>query len=255
MERHSLIALMFVVLGCNQSTDPQATAPAATATAAAAAPAAQTTAEAVVTAAAALPTAEPAPAPAPAPAVTGYPLDKIKTIPDNCQSPSVILSTAPKKVGSDYPWNISRQALLANQQFKVVSEPPAVPGEVKLATFAMGESLALVAQCNDGGTCNALAAMYKAIVRTSVPQVYCGAVPGLSSGPVHGFSWADEPGANLPAKTDTVALCARLNACMIATDRNTPGDPFVECQRGPSKFKTACARRYPCAEVMACVEK
>lgn len=242
---------MLVVVGCDQKTDPQATAPAATATVSAAAPAAPATAEAVVTAVAALPTAEPRPAPA----VTGYPLDKIKTIPDNCQSPSVILSTAPKKVGSDYPWNISRQAMLANQQFKVVSGPPAVPGEVKLATYTMGESLALVAECNDGGTCNALAAMYKAIIRTSVPQVYCGAVPGLSKGPVYGFSWAGDPNANLPARADTVALCARLNACMIAIDRNTPGDPFVECQRGPSKFKTACATRYPCAEVMACVEK
>lgn len=250
MGKLSFVALLLVVVGCDKKVDPADVRPAATVTAAATV-AAATAAATTATAEAATTTA----APEPAPAVTGYPLDKIKTIPDNCQSPQVILATAPNKVGKDYPWNITRQALLANQQFKVVSTTPAVPGEVQLATFAMGESFALVAKCNDGGTCNALAAMYKAIIRTSVPQVYCGSVPSLSKAPVHRFSWATDPNANLPGKADTVALCARLNACMIATDRSTAGDPFVECQRGPSRFKTACATKYPCAEVMACIEK
>jgi hypothetical protein len=197
-----------------------------------------------------------APAPtvaAPAPPATGYSLAAIHTIADACSTPAVVLSTAPKKVGADYPWTVSRQALLANQQFRIVAGPPAVPGEVHLATHAMGEAYALVATCKDGGTCNQLAAMYKAIVRSSAPQVHCGGIPGLPAVPVHAFTWAEAPQGNLPGAKDTIGLCARLNACEIATDRSTPGDPFVECQKAPSRFKTACATRYPCVEVMACL--
>lgn len=188
-----------------------------------------------------------------APSATGYSLAAVKTIADNCSSARVLLATAPASVGNAYPWNISRQALLANQQFKVVQGTPAVPGQIALATHTVGASaLALVASCADGGTCNQLAAMYKAIVRSSHPQVICGKVPNLSATPVNSFAWAASPEGNLPARGDAVAACARLSACMIATDRSTPGDPFLECQRAPHKFKTACATRTPCAEVLAC---
>jgi hypothetical protein len=187
----------------------------------------------------------------------GYELSAIKSIPDNCSTPWVVLATAPKSVGESYPWNISRQALLANQQFKVVSGPPSAPGQIALATHSYNDSAyALVATCKDGGTCNQVAAMYKTIVRSSHPQIACGKIQGVSSSPVGPpFNWGAEPKANLPAEGDAVALCARLNACMIATDRATPGDPFVECQKAPHKFKTKCATRYPCAEVLACTGK
>jgi hypothetical protein len=194
-------------------------------------------------------------APTAAPVATGYSLDGIKTVADNCATPSVVLATAPKSVGASYPWNITRQALLANQQFRVVAGAPAQENEVQLATHTLGEAFALVAKCRDGGTCNRLAAMYKGIVRSARPQVYCGVVPSLSNGPVHAFTWAATPEGNLPGASDTVAQCGRLNACMIATDRSTSGDPFVACQKAPSKFKTACARNYPCAEVIACMNK
>jgi len=196
------------------------------------------------------------PAPAAAPAATGYSLADIKTIPDNCATPVALLATAPASVGDKYAWNISRQALLANQQFRVTSADPAVPGEVQLATYKYNDAYALVAKCKDGGTCNNLAAMYKAIVRSSHPQVICGKMNGLSAGPVGAaFGWAADPKQNLPAASDKVASCARLNACMIATDRSTPGDPFLECQKAPGNFKTECANRYPCSEVLACVGK
>jgi len=196
------------------------------------------------------------PAAVAAPAAQGYDLAAIKSIPDNCSSPTVILATAPRSVGASYPWNISRQALLANQQFKITAEPPSVPGQVSLATYDYGGggAYALVAKCNDGGTCNRLAAMYKAIIRSSNPQVFCGKVPGISASPVgSAFGWNPSPEGNLPSAKDITALCARLDACLIATDRSTAGDPFVECQKAPSKFKTACARKYPCAEVLACM--
>jgi hypothetical protein len=72
---------------------------------------------------------------------------------------------------------------------------------------------------------------------------------------VGSFRWDATPQGNLPGDKDTISLCARLSACMIATDRATPGDPFVACQKGPSAFKTQCATRYPCAEVLACTGK
>ena len=199
-------------------------------------------------------------APQPGPAAQpqkGYPRDAIKTIPDNCASPLALLVTAPEKVGDSYAWPTSRQAFLANQQFRVTSGDPAVPGEVQLATYKYNSNAyALVAKCKDGGTCNDVAAMYKAIVRSSNPQVVCGKLNGLSASPVGpGFGWGSDPRQNLPAGSDTIAKCARVNACLIATDRSTPGDPFLECQKAPTSFKTECASRYPCSEVLACMGK
>lgn len=185
-----------------------------------------------------------------------YPMDGIKTIPDDCGRPEVLLATAPKSVGSDYQWNVTRQALLANQQFKLVYDhPPDAPGQISVIPWGYGDgAYALVAMCADGATCNRLAAMYKAIVRSSHPQVLCKQpIQGISKDPVGTFKWSDDPKANLPQDGDLQAQCARLNACMIATDQSTPGDPFLECQKAPAKFKTDCAKRYPCAEVIACM--
>lgn len=79
---------------------------------------------------------------------------------------------------------------------------------------------------------------------------------GLSSSPVGpGFGWSSDMRQDLPAASDTIARCSRLNACLIATDRSTPGDPFLECQKAPSGFKLDCASRYPCSEVLACAGK
>jgi hypothetical protein len=182
----------------------------------------------------------------------GYDLSVIKTIPDNCQSASAILVTAPKSVGPDYEWTISRQALLANQQFKVVTGDPKAGMDISLAPYEFQGGYALVARCADGATCNQLAAMYKAIVRSGSPQVICGKVAGIGAAPVGTFRWGATPQDNLPGDKDPVGKCARLSACMIATDRGTAGDPFLECQKTPQNFKIECASRYPCADVLAC---
>jgi hypothetical protein len=185
-------------------------------------------------------------------------MDGIKTIPDDCTRPEVLLATAPKSVGPDYPWHVTRQALLANQQFKVVHEhPPDAPGQIAVTAWGYGDNAyALVALCADGATCNRLAAMYKAVVRSSHAQVLCKTpIAGISNSPVNTFRWSDDPKSNLPQDGELPALCARLSACSIATDQSTPGDPFLECQKAPSKFKTDCAKRYPCAEVIACMGK
>ena len=187
-----------------------------------------------------------------------YPMDGITTIPDECARPKVLLATAPQSVGKDYPWSITRQALLANQQFRVISGyRPDVFGQIALAVTEYEQSsYALVASCADGTTCNRLAAMYKAVVRSSQPRVFCRqTIPGTSRNPVAGFAWEEDPKANLPKDGDLTALCARLSACQISTDPSTPGDPFLECQKAPANFKTDCAKRYPCAEVVACLGK
>jgi hypothetical protein len=185
-------------------------------------------------------------------------LSAISPIPDHCASPIVILSGAPESVGPKFAWPVAHQTLLANQQFKVVKEAPKAPGEVLLATYKhkLTQGYALVAKCKDGGTCNRLAAMYKAVVRSSRPELACGKIDTLGARPVRApFAWADDVKGNLPKPGDLQGACARLNACMIATDRATEGDPFLACQKAPSHFKTDCARRYPCAEVLACTGK
>jgi hypothetical protein len=58
----------------------------------------------------------------------------------------------------------------------------------------------------------------------------------------------------MPDPMDMRALCARINACMIAMDRSVEGDPFLECQRAPQTFKTHCAMHDPCEEVLKCTE-
>ena len=183
-----------------------------------------------------------------------YPLADVKPMADDCATPTVILANAPASVGDSYGWQISRQAFLANQQFTIVSGKPVAPGEVHLSTYhysPFGTTVyALVATCDDGGTCNQVAAMYKAVVRSSKPQLTCGTPPGLTGDPI-AVSWNADPKDNLPPAGNAEAACARLNACML-TYGDTPGDPLLDCQKDPANFKIACASRYPCSDVLAC---
>jgi hypothetical protein len=191
-----------------------------------------------------------------------YPDGPIKQIADHCSKPFVIMSTAPNSVGDNYPWTWTRQAMLANQQFKVVDGEPAGPGQVSfqlhLASDKYQNAWVLVAKCKDGGTCNKLAAMYKAIVKGSQSQPVCGKLP-LDLSPVTfkkpvlreaGFS-----SNTLPEKTDVKGMCARLQACTVATDTSKSGKETIgfDCQKAPSSFKTSCARKYPCQAVMDCL--
>ncbi len=191
-----------------------------------------------------------------------YPDDAIKPIPDHCAKPFVIMSTAPNRVGQDYPWTWTRQAMLANQQFKVVDGEPAGPGQVTfqlhLASDKFQNAWVLVAKCADGGTCNKLAAMVKAILKNSQSQPVCGRLP-MDLSPVTfkqpvlreaGFS-----SNTLPEKTDVKGQCARLQACTVAMDTSKSGKETVgfDCQKAPSNFKLDCARKYPCQAVMDCL--
>ncbi len=138
-------------------------------------------------------------------------------------------------------------------QIKIVAGEPVRESEVHLATYQYdNKGYSLVATCRDVATCNDVAAMYKAIVRSSNPIVFCGKSSHLSATPVGAFAWSTDPHQNLPAPNDTFALCARVNACMIATDRDVPGDPYLECQKEPRRFKISCGGFDDCNDVLDC---
>lgn len=197
------------------------------------------------------------------PSLQTYP-DLPNKIADSCTTARVIMATAPNSVGPDYPWTWSRQAMLANQQFKVVEGNPSAPGEVTfelhLASDKFQNAWVLVGKCHDGGTCNKLAAMYKAIVKGSVSQPVCGTLPMDLSPATFKKPVLRELGRSqntLPDSSDVVGQCARLQACSVAMDPPAKAgkeEIGVECQKTPTKFKTSCATRYPCAEVMKCLE-
>ena len=196
------------------------------------------------------------------PSLQTYP-DLPNKIADNCQSAYVVMATAPESVGVDYAWTWSRQAMLANQQFKVVAGAPSAVGQVSFAVHQASQRFnkawVLVAQCHDGGTCNKLASMYKAIVPGSQSQAFCGTwpmdlSPATMKKPV--LRELGDPQNTLPQSSDAIGQCARLQACSVAMDPpNKAGKENIglECQKAPSKFKRECAAKYPCVEVMSCL--
>lgn len=197
------------------------------------------------------------------PELQTYPDDVITKVADNCSSAFAIMATAPNSVGEDYTWTWTRQAMLANQQFKVVEGDPAGPGQVSfqlhLASDKFQNAWVLVAKCADGGTCNKLAAMYKGIVKNAPAQPVCGKLPMDLSPATFKKPVLRELGdstKSLPDPTDVTGQCARLQACTVAMDPpNKAGKENIgfDCQKAPSNFKTACARQYPCAAVMSCL--
>jgi hypothetical protein len=209
----------------------------------------------------------PKPPPAPRPPVTDptqqtYP-ELAQKIPEGCAEPSVIMATAPRTAGEDYPWTWARQALLANLEFQVVDGAPATAGQVSfdlhLATEKYNGAWVLVARCKDGGTCNKLAAMYKAIAVGALASPICGKLP-MDLGPAtlkHPVLRKDTFGKEaLPDTTDVLGQCARLQACTVAMDpANKSGKVTLgfDCQRAPADFQIGCAAKSPCAEVLKCL--
>lgn len=188
-----------------------------------------------------------------------YAMDGIKTISDTCDKAHVNLVTAPETVGVDYDWTFTRQAMLANQQYHVVDGDPKAPGDVAFqvhqADAKMQNAYVLIARCVDGVTCNHLAAMYKAVVKSANPQPFCGDIPAHLGAKKKSVNLlAGGPEANLPADSDARAKCARVAACTIADKTDTKDDVGLACQKSPSSYKLACAKKYPCAEVLACMK-
>ena len=169
---------------------------------------------------------------------------------DSCRTPWVILDTTYKHHGPSYPWNIARQTFLVYWPLTIVEGEPGVQ-EIHLAPYEIDGAFALAATCFDAATCNKLADIYKATVGSPV-QLSCGKPKILGELPVAKFAWSQNLQENLPAANDKQALCARLNACELASLRGVQR-LFVECQHDPTKFKTHCARRYRCDKVLACL--
>jgi hypothetical protein len=255
----SLVGL--AAMGCDQGTAPAPdTASTAKATAKATATAsakstATATAAASATAAAAASGSAAVAAPAPAGELK-YPLTAIKPLADSCGKCSVILGTAPVNKDNLYGWVFVSQAMAAHPQFKLMFPgEPTAPMEIQFQMFDAGDgkapakAMAVVAFAADGSTCNKLAAMYKGVVRSSNPQLFCGEPKGVSNGKkIDLAGWR-------ALLIDPMSKCTRLASCLIAVDPATPGDPGLECQQAPQKFKTDCAMKDSCAEVAACANK
>jgi hypothetical protein len=184
------------------------------------------------------------------PADLGYPAAGIKAIDASCKAPWTRLEKAGAAVGDDYGFPWVAQALFANKKlFTVVDGAPSSSGEVSVEVHKKGDYFA-VARCGDAATCTKLAAMFKDVSKKSSPETGCGDLPdGLG---VSTKVKSLEVGA--PSSGDTLAACARIGACTVAKDPATSEDPGSACQRAPSSFKTSCAEKSSCDDVLACLK-
>jgi hypothetical protein len=183
-----------------------------------------------------------------------YPFRGLATIPDDCSEPSTVLTTAPTKVGFDYDWMWTRQALFVNPQFQIVPWPgkPEKSMQVRLDVYSIPGGFALVGVCHDGATCNKLAAMYKSTVPTCSPKLHCGAMP--MGGTPHPSRLVPEDGKWLPeGDANVVGQCARIGVCLSVKHEKHGKNPGIECQNSPRKFKVECAMKATCDEVVQCL--
>ncbi|MFO0612475.1 MAG: hypothetical protein U0414_07800 [Polyangiaceae bacterium] len=196
--------------------------------------------------------------PAGSTSLPSYSFDKIKKIDDSCASPWVMLATAPESVGADYEWKYTKQALAANPEFHVTTSAPAQQWQVQFELHqldaSMSSAYALVAKCHDGLTCNNLAAMYKAAVKSATPQVGCGATPSSFGAQVKIVDLLPGgPASNMP--DEVIGKCARLGACSARQNPSDTKDVAIECQKAPSSFDLGCAMKPTCGEVASCLGK
>ena len=157
--------------------------------------------------------------------------------------------------------NTNLPAPLGMERFRanvVVTGAPAQQWDVQLELHqldaSMSSAYALVAKCKDGLTCNNLAAMYKAAVKSATPQVGCGATPASFGAQIKIVDIL--PGgvqANLP--DEVIGKCARLGACSARKDPTGTKDVAIECQKAPSSFDLTCAMKANCDEVASCLSK
>ncbi len=190
----------------------------------------------------------------PPPVEVSYPFTGVATIPDDCQEASVVLTTAPRRMGWDYDWTWTRQALLANPGFHVVAGRgrPDKPMDLRLDMYEMPAGFALVAACRDGATCNKLAAMYRSTVQTCDPQLHCGPLPFTTS--PRATALVPRDGQWLPVRdADVIGRCARIGVCLRVEHEPFKGNPGVACQSAPASFPVDCAKMATCGEVVQCL--
>jgi hypothetical protein len=157
-------------------------------------------------------------------------------------------------MGVDYDWTWTRQAFHANPQFQIVDWPakPERPMQVRLDMYVIPEGFALVGVCKDGATCNKLAAMYRSTVPSCDPRLHCGALPIAGEPRRSAIIPAD--GQWLPLdNANVVGRCARIGVCLRVKKEPFRGNPGVLCQSAPTSFRTDCAKKATCDEVVACL--
>ena len=110
--------------------------------------------------------------------------------------------------------------------------------------------------CKEGVTCKRLAAAYKTVVPTSQPELFCGEVPTLGELQPSKVIPHPKPFRELlPAPHDTLGKCVRLAACRASLAGKLEGNPVLECTKKPAAFQLSCASEFPCAAVLACLDK
>jgi hypothetical protein len=134
--------------------------------------------------------------------------------------------------------------------------PAKGPNAVHFATAVHKPTggVALFAECNSAEACQQAAAAYKVVVPTSQPELVCGDAPTLGE-VSEVFVLTGNNQNDLPARDNVIQQCVRLAACKARRDGKLEGDPAIECQRRPSSFPLACARKASCDEVLACADK
>lgn len=252
-----VVGSLLAFVACGGDSDPAKPQIAPTSSAAATASAASGTPSAAKTASTPAASASSATTAVASGSASAAAANAITPIANDCKTPRVLVATQPadpKAAPSDY-WAFTRQAMLAAPDFKVVTKASKA-GEVTFKAVDLGsdkKSKALVAECADAATCNKLATTLKKLVPSSAPQTSCGE-PANTSGPGSAEIQSKGTLGDMPKTGDMRSLCARLSACMLASDSTASGDPGVECQASPAKFKTACAAKLTCDEVVKCTK-
>lgn len=122
--------------------------------------------------------------------------------------------------------------------------PSAKPASSAASTPGASGKIWIVARCHDAGTCTRTAAMLKAVAKWT-PIAGCGEPKVAPTGTATIL-----PAPVVPA--DPIAACARLGACKLASEPASTDDPIGACQKSASSFKTECASKPTCADVLAC---
>ena len=192
-----------------------------------------------------------------------YPTAGLKRLDDKCKDPKAVLLVYPEDDPRPITW--LKQALLAHPELRVVRGLPSARMELRIESSNYGgkyfkraetgasyNKTALVARCADVATCIQVAAMVRAVIRPSGPELICGEPPAVSGQllplPPRELAGSDD---DLPGAGDGVGQCARLGAC---ARRLAPeaANPIEVCRKRGNAFRSECARRPSCAEVAAC---
>lgn len=106
-------------------------------------------------------------------------------------------------------------------------------------------------------TCNTIASAYKALVPSSHPEIACGSHPtwGDGTGAVDAKPAGAVDDGPLSKDAELSWKCAYLAACMRRKEPAAAGDPFLECQKAPVGFKTECATKASCEDVLKCAAR